>query len=307
MAHQRTIQKINHSSAHFSWIHKLTVNDGRSLSEKIFLCVDLTKTSFKTFPLIFLCVIVMSLFASHTMAQICLVRKYNPIRIDSKRIKKEAPSITNKATVQVQGKIIDESGHPVAFATVMIWGTKKGISADSAGRFDIKLSAMVNFLWISAIGYRPTLFQLNHTLLKTPLEISLQRSDTMMPIVISSLGRSRTCRTGGCGGHRITICRIHLHNTLIDTSLKNTSISLFPNPAKKNSAITIQWKKPVSQPQLLMIYNTAGIKMFETTLSIKHHTKQTTLNPGLQAAGNYYMVLIDRISLRREVVGFVLY
>jgi len=52
----------------------------------------------------------------------------------------------------VKGKVTDKDGNPVPYATVMIKGTKSGVSADLNGGFSIKVNSG-NILVISVVGF----------------------------------------------------------------------------------------------------------------------------------------------------------
>ena len=81
-------------------------------------------------------------------------------------------SIREKKTVQlstITGRIFDEKGNPLPGATVMIHGTKQGVTSDNDGRFSI--AAQPNdILQVSFIGYKPETVEIKG---KTKINVTL--------------------------------------------------------------------------------------------------------------------------------------
>ena len=58
-------------------------------------------------------------------------------------------------TIHIKGRVLSESGQPVAKATVQVRGSKTGVSTDEAGNFEI-VAASDATLMVSSIGYTAT-------------------------------------------------------------------------------------------------------------------------------------------------------
>ena len=56
-------------------------------------------------------------------------------------------------TKTITGKVTDDKGNPVAGATVMVRGSKGGISTDSSGNFTLQVPATAKQLVVSNVGY----------------------------------------------------------------------------------------------------------------------------------------------------------
>jgi DNA-binding beta-propeller fold protein YncE len=68
---------------------------------------------------------------------------------------------------------------------------------------------------------------------------------------------------------------------------------LFPNPATRDGNINIRWKKPVNHDQQVIVFNTAGVKVSEQTITCKQGQREAGINLNLAAAGVYVIHLVD--------------
>src|SRR5688500_19027900 len=57
-------------------------------------------------------------------------------------------------TFLIKGKVTDEQGNPVSFASVYLKNTSRGTSANSEGIYQVRLPAGKHELIFKAIGYR---------------------------------------------------------------------------------------------------------------------------------------------------------
>src|SRR5215831_16965024 len=63
-------------------------------------------------------------------------------------------AFTYKTERTITGKVTDNKGQPVAFATVTVKGTKIATTTDANGEFSIKVTTDNAILIVSAVGYR---------------------------------------------------------------------------------------------------------------------------------------------------------
>ena len=59
---------------------------------------------------------------------------------------------TAQNRIPVKGKVLDEAGQPVPFATVRVKGDKQGVSADGDGNYTIRVTKG-SVLIVNAVGY----------------------------------------------------------------------------------------------------------------------------------------------------------
>lgn len=92
----------------------------------------------------------------------------------------------------IRGKVTDESNGPLANASVMIKGSKKGTTADDQGNFTITVTAG-DILVINAVGYEKKEVPAGN---ETELTISLKRQDqSMQEVIVTAMGIRRSKNT----------------------------------------------------------------------------------------------------------------
>jgi len=180
----------------------------------------------------------------------------------------------------VKGKVVDEKGKAVPYATVVVKGTKTGAACDGEGNFALKLANKVNSLLIaSAVGY-------------SPKEITVRDS---LPLIIA-FDEPQPVALGG-----LVVCRVNknakpipLIKQLVDTAFKKFSI--YPNPVSQNSVVTINTKKmELGEYTFSLVSVTAAVIQ---TKEIKIESKQqlVSFSSGEVNSGNYYVTLTNKKS-----------
>ncbi len=92
------------------------------------------------------------------------------------------------AQTVVTGKVSDQQGQPVPFATIRIKGGKQGVSADANGAFSIRANKGDKLI-ISGAGLTSTEFAIENS---TSLNIQVARKDaSMTEVVVTALGIAR--------------------------------------------------------------------------------------------------------------------
>src|SRR5882757_4061500 len=97
-------------------------------------------------------------------------------------------SMSALAQTVVTGKVSDQQGQPVPFATIRIKGGKQGVSADANGAFSIRANKGDKLI-ISGAGLTSTEFAIENS---TVLNIQVARKDaSMTEVVVTALGIAR--------------------------------------------------------------------------------------------------------------------
>lgn len=76
-------------------------------------------------------------------------------------------------TVQVKGKVVDETGNPIPYATIQEKGTHNGTFCNVEGNFSITVSSTKAILRVQSVGYATTDFLIRDTVSLT-LSIKLK-------------------------------------------------------------------------------------------------------------------------------------
>ena len=155
----------------------------------------------------------------------------------------------------ILGKVIDENGKGIPYATVIIKGTRHGVSCDSAGNFylGIQEKSRQIFLVASCVGYEAAELEVNTRSSQFPSIVLESEITTNNGVVVVS---SVHTRKGMVTGAMWVIERSYLQR-LKDYFLRE-SINIFPNPAKAGTEIKIEWKNAAIGDHNIDLYNLQG-------------------------------------------------
>ncbi|MEO9209863.1 MAG: carboxypeptidase-like regulatory domain-containing protein, partial [Ginsengibacter sp.] len=125
----------------------------------------------------------------------------NTVVIQSQKISQSASFQIANATalppppVEIHGNIKDENGNPLSNASVIIKGTKEGVTTNSGGDFSINIPSTKTVLVISFVGYVTQEITVGD---RTVFNIILVKSEgSMDQIVVTALGIRRQVRSLG--------------------------------------------------------------------------------------------------------------
>lgn len=76
-------------------------------------------------------------------------------------------------------------------------------------------------------------------------------------------------------------------------TLDDNTLTIFPNPAKLNGQVRIQWKKFLMNDQQIQLVNMAGQVLLTKTICIKNFTLFTDLDLAPSSAGIYIVHVTD--------------
>ncbi len=92
-------------------------------------------------------------------------------------------------TKLVTGKVVNQQGHPIAFASIRLKGTKQGVGADAEGNFSIKAKSG-DVLIVSATGVSPSEVTVGESAF---LNISVtEKVGNLSEVVVTALGQTST-------------------------------------------------------------------------------------------------------------------
>src|SRR5580658_10195629 len=101
--------------------------------------------------------------------------------------------LTTAQNRTVTGKVADQQGQPVPFATVKVKGSNQGTSADADGSFTIKAKTG-DVLQISGTGFNAV--QFNITDATTVQTIKVSRKETgLTEVVVTALGIAKQAKS----------------------------------------------------------------------------------------------------------------
>ncbi|HYF30642.1 MAG TPA: carboxypeptidase-like regulatory domain-containing protein [Chitinophagaceae bacterium] len=134
---------------------------------------------------------------------------------------------------KIEGRLEGEEGTPVPFATVMIKGTKQGVTADMNGKFQIRLlKGKPTTLVVSCVGYQEKEVYLDTT------------HNAASPVIVILVERTVMDNYGVL----VTVPKkpkqtiFHKFGNIIADSIGKKSLLLYPNAAKPGALVHISYK-----------------------------------------------------------------
>ena len=220
------------------------------------------------------------------------------LKIPHREIQKYASDsrLSDSPTSEViNGKVIDNNGNPIAFATVAIKGTKIAVAADSAGRFTInpKFNRRNVTLSVSCVGFAPLEKNINPSDYENDVEIELQQTGTLGEVVIVNAVDTR--RMGLVGS--VKFYRTYPLNINDMFKFKN-NFRIYPNPIKSNSTLTIELNQKQYGDHLLQLFNQSGQLIVSKDIYIDEKARTFTMTMPSIISGNYFLKLTSKTTGR---------
>lgn len=101
---------------------------------------------------------------------------------------------------QVTGQVTSETGQPVSSASVMVKGSRTGVTADESGRFTITVPSRDAVLVISAAGFQGTEIRLGSG---DSYNVTLRQGDDLSTVVVTALGIRKEKRALGYSAQEV--------------------------------------------------------------------------------------------------------
>lgn len=126
--------------------------------------------------------------------------------------------------VVVSGTIKDGKNNPVSFASVLIKGTSKGVSADADGHFKIKLNKLPAILVINAVSFQTAeqkvIARKGDSLINLTIVLEERKASLEEVVVTSSFGIKRTARSVAAS------TSVRVADDMADLSISSTSVTV---------------------------------------------------------------------------------
>lgn len=183
---------------------------------------------------------------------------------------------TKTATITVEGHLRDEENKNIPYASIMLKGTKRGVQADSTGKFIFKDLSAPATLIISCIGYMTQEIQVQPE--QKNLVFTMQTSTVLMGEVITV-------------GYVVTN-RIKKQDRVSKPLIKDErQIKVYPNPLRAGNSFSIQCNKIEYGNYSLQLFNISGVQVHVEKVDILKGMKRIELFAPHLAAGNYFLKL----------------
>jgi CarboxypepD_reg-like domain/Secretion system C-terminal sorting domain len=200
-----------------------------------------------------------------------------------KKIEK-IPSI-RKDTSIISGKVIDENGEPVPFATVMIKGTKNGTAADSKGVFSLTTvgSGHSIYLIATSVGFLAA---------EAKVTEADTAADSIIVLRLSAVSMGEVVITDPVRTHRkgmvMSVKNISGYGK-IPARFTQEQFKVYPNPMATGSSLHIAWNKKVYGDHSLQLFSATGQLIFRNDIYIDQEARVLSIDMPSVPAGNYFL------------------
>lgn len=219
-----------------------------------------------------------------------------------------APLPTLKTLVErvnINGRVLDEEGVGVPFASVMIKGATRGIAADSAGFFkirDVEFNDKLPItIIVTSVGFEQneTMITGKEELVKT---ISIQlRNRILNEVVVTAYPTIKGfVRMGGLAVHRkIPDTLAKEIETISSPAEKPAMIKVYPNPVVSGTTINIGCEKLEEGYYTLSLFSQSGQQLKTQQLWIDKEARIINLQIPTVAPGHYILILTNKETGKR--------
>jgi len=190
-------------------------------------------------------------------------------------------------SLTIQGKVVDENGAPVPFATVMLKGTKNGAAADSTGAFKVKAEGSWDsiYLVVLSVGFQPTEVKLSKANAGANSTIVLRLAAGSMGEVVV-VGQVRTHRMG-----MVMSVKTISAKDKIQAPVKHEQLKVYPNPVRIGSTIHIAWDEKEYGNHSLQLFSQTGQLVFRRDINIDQEARLLSVHLPPVLAGNYFLTI----------------
>lgn len=198
---------------------------------------------------------------------------------------------------EMLGKVTDEKGIGISYASVMIKETKYGVSCDSAGNFYLKIPNGIKkiTLMASSIGYSQEEKEIN-TKKDNPTEIKLKTNTFLNgEVVVTAMG---SIRLGGITGYTVIKKKSYLQK--VKELFTSDSVNVYPNPAAAGTELKIELKKKEAGKYSLDLYNIQGQLIKSSVVEVDDNTNVFHFQLPAVTPGSYLLNFTNKRSGKKH-------
>jgi hypothetical protein len=208
------------------------------------------------------------------------------IFLDSNLAYIEADSLSS-----LKGKVVDEEGKPIPFATILVKNTSNAVEADVNGLFSIQTKPNERNIMLvaSSVGYCAKEIQIDLSNRENPDTIVL------VPMKPQLSGEVLVV------GDTVTNAKKKKQIPLLQQIFKDTAFSnfkIYPNPIRSHSTLTIELNQKQYGDHLLQLFNQSGQLIVSKDIYINEKTRLFTMNIPSIISGNYFLKLTSKATGR---------
>ena len=192
----------------------------------------------------------------------------------------------NVEALHIKGKVINEKGEPIPYASIYIKGTKTGVISSQNGEFSI--CPLANWqkvtLVSSSVGFesKEVLVERNNysgqDVIMQPVEMKYQ---LMGEIIVTRCYKKSSTEP-------IPVIPV------TGQGEKTKSFRVFPNPVSSGANLTIEWIETDEGYYNFQLLNQSGQQAHQQQLWIDAKARLLSIDVPLVAAGSYFLILTNK-------------
>ena len=197
---------------------------------------------------------------------------------------------------RIKGKIVDESGNGIPYASVFIKDTILGTATDSTGRFSLEFRSLEDsiVLMCSSVGFQPAEIVLILNKYEEDLTIRLKKMDALKEVVVSSSIETRDRVVVGAMG---VVTRVKIFELIPNKVLPaKQSFKVYPNPISRNNSLTIEIAKSEGGNHLFQVLAMNGQIVLMKEYWIDKSNSTIKLDIASMATGTYFLRMVNKRS-----------
>lgn len=217
-----------------------------------------------------------------------------------KVIRQPHPFASTQNNILVQGKIVDDHGNPISFASIRVKNTNKGVSADADGNFSISFQ-QGNILEISALDFITKELAAD-AVVKELIVVMERKVKLLSEVVIASSTYAQGRLVRYTAGAMVATVKdtTFLKRTLLTDTIKaflnilNSSAKIYPNPVTVGNNITLSAKLREQGKYFIVITDATGKMVLQQQVSVaSKQLDQTIQTDPRWSKGMYFIKLTN--------------
>lgn len=212
--------------------------------------------------------------------------------------------------MDIEGRVIDEQGKPVSFASIIIGNRMNLIVADSNGGFKISknLITVDKTLTVSSAGFETITRVIDERSESGEQLVVILKANIVLPeVVVASyqyvMGGIRRSSVTRITTGELLIQKIDTvysdKKILITDSEEENKLLVYPNPVHAGSAINLSFKKLDEGYYQLLLVNQSGQAVYQQEIWIDAEARLLNIDIPPVAAGSYFLSLTNKKSGKR--------
>jgi len=225
------------------------------------------------------------------------IKTGKPIIVANAKSNEVKNAFARNSAKSVSGKIVDEKGSAVPYASVYIKGTSVGTSCDSAGNFSLNCRELSDSLILQAscVGFQVAEKLLSANDYKEHVVISLNTQQALGEVVVTS---HVDMIMGRFVAGAISVVEKHDIFDVIKEKIfpAQRSWKFYPNPVHRESTLTIEAKNVFEGKHLVELLSTNGQIIMKKEVWIDKNNAPVKLEIPSIPAGVYFLSMTNKQS-----------